>query len=102
MNKDILTYLLTYLLKSTMDELTEKLAGSALFSKIDLLWGYLQLELAEDKRSIYDVIRDSCRGLLVQALTVRLGVRTFSVPPGHSDDSGRPGRLREHTGCQFW
>ena len=34
----------------TMDELTEKLAGSTVFSKIDLLWGYLQLELAEDKR----------------------------------------------------
>ncbi len=34
----------------TMDELTEKLAGSTVFTKIDLLWGYLQLELAEDKR----------------------------------------------------
>ena len=34
----------------TMDELTAKLAGSTVFSKIDLLWGYLQLELAEDKR----------------------------------------------------
>ena len=34
----------------TMDELTKKLAGSTVFSKIDLLWGYLQLEIAEDKR----------------------------------------------------
>jgi len=34
----------------TMDELTEWIAGSTVFSKVDLLWGYLQLELAEDRR----------------------------------------------------
>jgi len=34
----------------TMDELTERIAGSTVFSKVDLLWGYLQLELAEDRR----------------------------------------------------
>lgn len=34
----------------TMDELTETIAGSVVFSKIDLLWGYLQLELAEESR----------------------------------------------------
>ena len=27
----------------TMDELTEQIAGSTVFSKVDLLWGYLQL-----------------------------------------------------------
>ena len=36
----------------TMEELTEKLAGSTIFSKIDLLWGYLQLELSEDRRNL--------------------------------------------------
>jgi hypothetical protein len=34
----------------TMDELTEHLSGCTIFSKIDLLWGYLQLPLAEDRR----------------------------------------------------
>jgi hypothetical protein len=34
----------------TMDELTAKLIGSTVFSKIDLLWGYLQLPLASDCR----------------------------------------------------
>ena len=34
----------------TMDELTEHLYGCTVFSKIDLLWGYLQLPLAEDRR----------------------------------------------------
>jgi hypothetical protein len=34
----------------TMDELTEKLAGNSVFSKIDLLWGYLQLPLAPESR----------------------------------------------------
>ena len=34
----------------TMDELTEHLSGCTVFSKIDLLWGYLQLPLAEDRR----------------------------------------------------
>jgi RNase H-like domain found in reverse transcriptase/Integrase zinc binding domain/Integrase core domain/Reverse transcriptase (RNA-dependent DNA polymerase) len=34
----------------TMEELTEKLAGSNVFSKIDLLWGYTQLELAQEAR----------------------------------------------------
>ena len=34
----------------TMDELTAKLTGSTVFSKIDLLWGYLQLPLASECR----------------------------------------------------
>ena len=34
----------------TMDELTERIAVSTVFSKVDLLWGYLQLELAKDRR----------------------------------------------------
>jgi hypothetical protein len=34
----------------TMAELTEHLSGSMMYSKIDLLWGYLQLPLAEDRR----------------------------------------------------
>jgi len=34
----------------TMDELTEQIAGSTVFLKVDLLRGYLQLELAEDWR----------------------------------------------------
>ena len=34
----------------TIDELTAKLAGSTVFSKIDLLWGYLQLPLATECR----------------------------------------------------
>jgi hypothetical protein len=34
----------------TMEELTEKIAGCSVFSKIDLAWGYMQLELAEDCR----------------------------------------------------
>jgi hypothetical protein len=34
----------------TMEELTAKVAGSTYFSKIDLLWGYLQLPLAEDRK----------------------------------------------------
>ena len=34
----------------TMDELTEQVAGCTVFSKIDLLWGYLQLPLAEESR----------------------------------------------------
>lgn len=36
----------------TMEELTERIAGSTLFSKLDLAWGYLQLELAEECRYI--------------------------------------------------
>jgi hypothetical protein len=34
----------------TMEEITERVAGSTVFSKIDLSWGYLQLELAEECR----------------------------------------------------
>jgi hypothetical protein len=34
----------------TMQELTEKVAGCTVFSKIDLLWSYTQLTLAEDRR----------------------------------------------------
>lgn len=34
----------------TMEELTEKLAGCTVFSKIDLAWSYMQLELAKDCR----------------------------------------------------
>ena len=34
----------------TMQELTEKIAGSTVFSKLDLRWGYTQLPLAEDCR----------------------------------------------------
>jgi hypothetical protein len=34
----------------TLDELTEKVAGCTVFSKIDLLWGYLQLKLAPEVR----------------------------------------------------
>jgi transposase InsO family protein len=34
----------------TMEELTARLAGSTVFSKIDLRWGYMQLELAEECR----------------------------------------------------
>lgn len=34
----------------TMDELTSTLAGSKIFSKIDLKWGYLQVPLTESKR----------------------------------------------------
>jgi transposase InsO family protein len=34
----------------TMEELTSRLAGSTIFSKIDLRWGYLQVQLAEDSR----------------------------------------------------
>ena len=34
----------------TMEELTEKVAGCTVFSKIDLAWGYMQLELAESCR----------------------------------------------------
>jgi hypothetical protein len=30
------------------EELTERVAGSTVFSKLDLAWGYLQLELAEE------------------------------------------------------
>jgi len=33
-----------------MDELTERIARSTVFSKVDLLWGYLQLALAEVRR----------------------------------------------------
>ena len=36
----------------TMEELTERIAGSTVFSKLDLAWGYLQLELAEECRYI--------------------------------------------------
>jgi len=41
----------TYPLPTT-DELTERIAGSTVFLKIDLLWVYLQLELAEDWRHL--------------------------------------------------
>jgi len=34
----------------TMEELTEQIAGSMVFSKLDLVWGYLQLELVEECR----------------------------------------------------
>ena len=34
----------------TMEELTSQLAGSTIFSKIDLRWGCLQVQLAEDSR----------------------------------------------------
>jgi hypothetical protein len=33
-----------------LTELTEKMAGCTVFSKIDLAWCYMQLELAEDCR----------------------------------------------------
>jgi hypothetical protein len=36
----------------TMEELTERIAGSTVFSKLDLAWGYLQLELAEECRYV--------------------------------------------------
>ena len=36
----------------TMDELTACVAGSTVFTKLDLLWGYLQLKLAEDRRNL--------------------------------------------------
>lgn len=36
----------------TWPELTERIAGSTVFSKLDLAWGYLQLELAEECRYI--------------------------------------------------
>jgi hypothetical protein len=36
----------------TMEELTEQIAGATVFSKLDLAWGYLQLELAEECRYI--------------------------------------------------
>ena len=34
----------------TRMELTEKVAGCTVFSKLDLAWGYMQLELAENCR----------------------------------------------------
>ena len=34
----------------TMEELTSQLAGSTIFSKIDLRWSYLQVQFAEDSR----------------------------------------------------
>lgn len=40
----------------TMDELTARLAGSTVFSKIDLLWGYLQLPLASELRYLTAVV----------------------------------------------
>jgi hypothetical protein len=36
----------------TMDELTEKIAGCTVFSKVDLLWGYLQLPLHKESRQL--------------------------------------------------
>jgi hypothetical protein len=36
----------------TMEELTERIAGSTVFSKLDIAWGYLQLELAEECRYV--------------------------------------------------
>jgi len=42
----------------TMDELTERITGSAVFSKVDLLWGYLQLELVEDRRYLTSFVTD--------------------------------------------
>jgi RNase H-like domain found in reverse transcriptase/Reverse transcriptase (RNA-dependent DNA polymerase)/Integrase zinc binding domain/Integrase core domain len=40
----------------TMDELTEKVAGCKIFSKIDLLWGYLQLPLHQQSRYLTSFI----------------------------------------------
>ena len=34
----------------SMEDLTSQLAGSTIFSKIDLRWGYLQVQLAENSR----------------------------------------------------
>jgi hypothetical protein len=37
---------------ATFEELTSQLAGSTVFSKIDLRWGYLQVMLADDSRDL--------------------------------------------------
>ena len=39
-----------------MEELTESIAGSTVFTKIDLLWGYTQLELAPESRFLTAVV----------------------------------------------
>ena len=45
----------------TMEELTSQLAGSTIFSKIDLRWGYLQVQLAEDSRYLTTfIVPDLC------------------------------------------
>jgi len=38
--------------KHSLEELTEQIAGSTVISKLDLAWGFLQLELAEECRYI--------------------------------------------------
>ena len=43
-----------------MEELTERLAGSTVFSKIDLRWGYTQLELAEECRYLTAFVTHDC------------------------------------------
>jgi len=52
----------------TMDELTAKFTGSTVFSKIDLLWGYLQLPLSSDSRYL-------------TAFVTQEGVRQFKSLP---------------------
>lgn len=43
----------------TMEELTEKTSGCTVFSKMDLAWGYMQLEFVEDSRYVtYFVTHD--------------------------------------------
>ena len=41
---------------STIDELAEFFAGSRVFSKIDLRWGYLQVKLHESSRHLTSMI----------------------------------------------
>ena len=42
----------------TIDEVLEQLNGSTVFSKIDLRWGFHQVELSEDSRSITTFVLD--------------------------------------------
>jgi hypothetical protein len=57
----------------TMEELTSKVAGSTVFSKLDLLWGYTQLEL---DRSVRDLTAFVCHDGVFRFKTVVFGMST--------------------------
>jgi hypothetical protein len=63
----------------TMEELTERLTGSTVFSKLDLAWGYLQLELAEECRYVTAFCQP--RGRLPMAISpIRPSYRPVGLP----------------------
>jgi hypothetical protein len=63
----------------TLEELTEKMAGCTVFSKIDLAWGYMQLELAEDCRYLTAFVTHEGVFRFSAIFTLRNGYRSVGL-----------------------